>query len=304
MSNFSQLVSVYLLRIIFRFRKFISDTIYLKLCFRLRMGKNLNLKNPQSFNEKLQWLKLYDRNPRYTQLVDKYQVKEYITSLIGKDYIVPTIGIWEKLDDVDWEHLPNQFVIKTTHGGGGNGVVICKDKNVFDINAAKLKIQNSLNSNIFWNHREWPYKNVKPRIIAEQLLVPQDGDLKDYKVLCFGGIPKLIELHSLRFTDVHTQDFYDTEWNKTDITQGGYSLSSQEVFEKPECLSKMLEFSKAIAKGIAHVRVDWYNCNGKLYFGEITFYDGSGYEAFDKFEDDLMLGSWIDLNMAYNQHKN
>ena len=276
------------------------DAFYLKMLFRLRMGEKLDLKNPKSFNQKLQWLKLYNHNPAYTKMVDKYAVKEYVASKLGEQYIIPTIGVWETPEQIEWNKLPKQFVLKTTHGGGGGGVAICKNINSFDKNKALQTLSVSMKSDIYKNLREWPYKGVKKQIIAEELLVPEDGDLKDYKVLCFNGKPKLIEFHSGRFTDSHTQDFYDTDWHKMPITQNGYGETSPTIAPKPELLEKMLGLCEILAAGMPHVRIDWYYCNGKLYFGEITFFDGSGFEKFDNYNDDLLLGSWIDLNLAYN----
>lgn len=276
------------------------DAFYLKMLFRLRMGEKLDLKNPKSFNQKLQWLKLYNHNPSYTQMVDKYAVKEYVANKLGKQYIIPTIGVWNTPEQIEWNKLPEQFVLKTTHGGGGGGVAICKNINSFDKNKALQTLSVSMKSDIYKNLREWPYKGVKKQIIAEELLVPEDGDLKDYKVLCFNGKPKLIEFHSGRFTDSHTQDFYDTDWHKMPITQNEYGETSTTIAPKPELLEKMLELCEILAAGMPHVRIDWYYCNGKLYFGEITFFDGSGFEKFDNYNDDLLLGSWIDLNLAYN----
>ena len=196
--------------------------------------------------------------------------------------------------------MPTQVVLKCTHDSGG--LVICKDKTQLDIESARKKINKCLKKNYYLETREYPYKGVKPRIIAEKYMEqPKASSLNDYKVLCFSGKAKLIEYHVARFTDKHTQDFYDAEWNKTSITQGGYSAVSDYCAPKPICLGEMIRLSELITKDIAHCRVDWYEINGKLYFGEITFYDGSGIEAFDNYEDDLMLGSWIDLSKAYGQ---
>lgn len=277
------------------------DKIFLSLRFKFKMGRWIDWANPQTFSEKLQWLKIYNRNPLYTTMVDKYAVKEHVGRLISDKYIIPTIACWPNPDSIDWNILPDKFVLKTTHGGGGGGVVICKDIKTFDKTSAISKLRNSYKGEIYINYREWPYKNVKKQVIAEELLIPEDGDLKDYKVLCFNGKPRLIEYHSGRFTDSHTQDFYDTEWNRTDITQGGYGDMAKEPAPKPACLEEMLTLCEVLAKDMPHVRIDWYYCNERLYFGEITFFDGSGLEPFDRVEDELLLGSWIDLNMAYSR---
>lgn len=270
---------------------FLPDKIYLKLLFKAHLNQNLNLNNPQTFNEKLQWLKLNDRKEIYTTMVDKFEVKEYVKNLISEEYIIPTLGVWDRFEDIDFNTLPNQFVLKCTHNSGG--IVICKDKNELNVKEAKNKIEKSLRNKYFYSGREWPYKNVKPRIIAEEYLEDESGtELKDYKVLCFNGKAKLIELHSGRFCN-HTQDFYDINWKKADISQGP---TSKKFFKKPYNLEKMIELSELIAKNMIHVRVDWYNIKDKLYFGEITLYDGSGFEKFDKYEYDKMIGDWITLN--------
>lgn len=264
------------------------DDEYLKRKWRHAMGKELDLDNPKTFNEKLQWLKLYDRRPEYTIMVDKYLVKDYIANKIGQGYIIPTLGVWERFEDIDFKELPKQFVLKTTHDSGG--VIICKDKFKFNITKARRIINKSLKRNYYFEGREWPYKNVHPRIIAEQYLEDSNtGELPDYKVLCFNGEPKFIEVHKGRFTGIHTQDFYDEKWVKTDISQAGMPMSDL-IMPKPIFLEEMLDLSKKISKGIIHVRVDWYYVYKKLYFGEITFYDGSGYDKFNGNYDEKLGG--------------
>ena len=275
-----------------------SDTLYLKLEYYFQTGRKLNLKHPKTFNEKLQWLKIHDHNPLYTKMVDKLAVKSLIANTIGGGYGVRELGVWRHFDDIDFSVLPQQFVLKCTHDSGG--LVICKDKNRLDKAAAKRKIEKCLRKNYFYGTREWPYKNVEPRIIAEEYLQQADGEeLRDYKVMCFNGKAKLIELHMNRHSDHHTQDFYDTSWQKTSISQGhGYGGTSNVNVPKPECLDEMLNLSELLTKNMAHCRVDWYIVNGKLYFGELTFFDGSGYELYDDDNDDLLLGSWIDLSVV------
>jgi len=274
-----------------------NDKIYLQLLFYFIMGQKLNLKNPKSFNEKLQWLKLYDRKPEYTDLVDKLKVKNIVASCIGNDYIIPTIGIWNTPDEINIETLPKKFVLKTTHDGGSMGVVICKDKNVFDFEEAKRKLRRSLAHSAYVQSREWPYKNVERKIIAEEYLEDVvDKDLHDYKVLCFEGEPKLIEFHSGRNTGEQHQEFYDTDWNLTEISQGGPYVSSNRTYPKPDCLDEMLSLTRKLCAGYHHIRVDWYILNRKkIKFGEITFYDGSGFDGFDDIKYDELLGSWIKI---------
>lgn len=270
----------------------VDDEEYLKKIYKVRMGKDLNLDNPKTFNEKLQWLKLYDRKPEYTTMVDKYEVKKYVANIIGEEYIIPTLGIWDNVEDIELDKLPNQFVLKCTHDSGS--IVICKDKSKLDFEEAKKKLKKGLGRNLFWYAREWPYKDVKPRIIAEKYLSSdREDDLSDYKVLCFHGEPKIIEVHMGRFNGEHTQDCYDKLWNKTNIEQ--YDLpNSKELIPKPLFLEEMLRLSMLLSKDIIHIRVDWYYTNNKLYFGELTFYDGCGYNQFCGDADEL-LGSWIKL---------
>ena len=274
-----------------------NDKLYLQLLFYFIMGQRLNLKKPKTFNEKLQWLKLYNRNPEYCDLVDKYKVKNIVSSIIGNKYIIPTIGVWDSPEAIDFDILPNKFVLKTTHDGGSMGVVICKDKSTFDVNEAKNKLRRSLNHCAYVQSREWPYKNVERRIIAEEFIEDVlDKDLHDYKILCFEGVPKLIEFHSGRYTSGQHQEFYDTDWNLTDISQGGPYVASNISYPKPECLDEMLEVTRKLCKGHHHIRVDWYILNGKeLKFGELTFFDGSGFDGFDDMKYDELLGSWINI---------
>lgn len=267
------------------------DDVYLKRYYKARTGRELDLAHPKTFNEKLQWLKIHDHNPLYCTLVDKYEVKEYVSERIGESHIIPTYGVWDSFEDIDFSELPDKFVLKTTHDSGG--VVICKGKDQFNIPQARKKLSRSLKRNYFYKMREWPYKSVKPRIIAEKFMVDESGfELKDYKVLCFNGIPKLIELHQGRFTDIHYQDIYDTNWHKTKICNI-HEQQHPEYAPRPICLDEMLEYSRILSANIPHVRVDWYVINESLFFGEMTFYDASGFDLFKDDNDDLLLGSWI-----------
>lgn len=282
--------------ILHRFDRLIkNDALYLKMEYYFQTGRRLNLNNPKSYNEKLQWLKIHDRKPEYTQMVDKAGAKDYIAKTIGEQYVIPTLGVWKHFDEINFTTLPEKFVLKCTHDSGG--LVICKDKKTLDKVSAKKKIEKCLKKNYFYGTREWPYKDVEPRIIAEPLLEQANGEeICDYKVMCFNGKAKLIELHMNRHSDRHTQDFYDANWQKTVISQGkGYGGCSDIEVPKPSCLDKMLRLSETLTKDMAHCRVDWYVVNGHLYFGELTFFDGSGFDLFDRYEDDLLLGSWINL---------
>lgn len=269
----------------------LTDAAYLKICYQLSMGKKLDLENPRTYNEKLQWLKLYDRKPEYTRMVDKYEAKRYVAEKIGAEYIIPTLGVWDRFDDIDFDSLPDQFVLKCTHDSGG--LVIVKEKAALDKAAAKEKIEKSLKQNYYYSGREWPYKDVKPRILAEAYLEDEDReDLSDYKVMCFGGEPKMIQLHRGRF-GVHTQDFYDAGWKKLAILRG--APNSGEVAPKPDFLEEMLELSRKLSSNTPQLRVDWYFTNGRLYFGELTFFPASGMKGFQPESWDETLGEWITL---------
>jgi hypothetical protein len=219
-----------------------------------------------------------------------------VSNKIGQQYVITTLGVWDNANLINWDVLPDKFVLKSTNGGGGIGVIICKNKEILDKNDAIKRLNHSLAQDIYKSHREWPYKNVSHQIIAEELLEePSKTSPDDYKVMCFDGKVKLIEYHVGRYSEHHTQDFYDRDWNKTAITQGAYGEFSEEVAPRPALLEEMIRLSEILAEGIPHCRVDWYLVNNKLYFGEITFFDGSGLCPFDKYEDDLLLGSWITL---------
>ena len=274
----------------------LNDKLYIDYMFKYRIGSKMDWENPVTFNEKLQWLKLYDRRPEYHIMVDKYEVKKYVSSRIGDQYIIPTIGLWEKVEDIDFNSLPNSFVLKCTHDSGS--IVLCPEKKNFDKEKAISKLRKGLNRDMFYWGREWPYKGLRRRIIAEQFLRDESGtDLKDYKVLCFNGEPKLIELHQNRYTSNQSQDFYDTNWEKLPISQNGVSLYqvTNKRIPKPDTLDEMIVLSRILSKGIPHIRVDWYSIDKKLYFGELTFFDGSGFDPYDDPKDDEMLGSWISL---------
>ncbi len=279
---------------------FIPDEPYLKLMYRVRMGKKLNLDNPQTFNEKIQWLKLHDRRPIYTTMVDKYEVKKYVADIIGEEYIIPTLGVWERFEDIDFDALPSQFVLKCTHDSGG--LVICRDKDSLDIEAARKKINASLRTNFFWVGREWPYKNVKPRIIAEQYMEDEDDrELRDYKFFAFDGIAKALFIATDRGDEtVDTKfDFYDMDFKHLDFTNG--HPNSKHELRKPKNFDKMRELAEKLSTGIPQVRVDFYEVNGRLYFGEITLAHWSGMKPFVPEEWDSIFGDWIELPESYER---
>jgi hypothetical protein len=270
-----------------------SDTLFLKVAYKCRLGKNLNLANPVLFNEKMQWLKLYNRKDEFTRMVDKYLVKDYISKKIGEEYIIPTIGIYDNFKQIDFEKLPNQFVIKCTHDSGG--LVIVKDKTKLDIKAAKKKINKSLKRNYYYAGREWPYKNVKPRIIVEKYLQEENSeDLVDYKFMCFNGKAEFCFVCSdRRSKDGLAIDIFDKEWNKAQFKR--HYRNSIKPKEKPKNYEKMIEIAEMLAKDIPFVRVDFYEIEDKIYFGELTFYPGAGFENFYPEIWDRKLGDMITL---------
>lgn len=275
----------------------LPDKLYLKLAYCRANGHTLKLDPPRIYSEKLQWIKLYDRNPLYTTMVDKYKCKEYIANKIGSEYVVPLLGVWDSPEEIAWDKLPNKFVLKANHDSGH--VIICKDKAKLDKDVACTTLRKSLNNDFWLGGREWPYKNIERKIIAEEYLEDYTGGLIDYKVMCFNGEPKLIQVHIGRYTETHTQDFYDINWNKTNIKQGLYGDMSDVYMEKPSCFDEMIEQSRILSSNIPHIRVDWYIVNNHLYLGELTFFDSSGFDYFTSNHDEELLGSWIDLSLAY-----
>lgn len=271
--------------------RFIPDRAYIQIYYFSHFKHFANLKNPTTYNEKLNWLKLHDRNPLYTKIVDKYEVKEYIADKIGEEYIIPTLGVWDHFDDIDFDTLPDQFVLKCTHDS--EGLVICKDKSKLDLKAAKEKIEAALKLNFYYIGREWPYKNVKPRIIAEQYMEDHvDGELRDYKFFCFDGEPKAMFVASDRTINATKFDYFDLEYNHLDLKQ---HYPNAGKVRKPVTFEKMIELSKVLSKGMPHVRVDFYEVDGKLYFGELTFYHFSGFMPFQPAKWDKIFGDWIKL---------
>ena len=273
-----------------------TDKSLLKLMYKSRMGKSLDLDNPKSYNEKLQWLKLYDRNPMYTKLVDKYEVRSHIAETIGKEYLIPLYGVWENPDEIDFDSLPDQFVLKCTHDSGS--VIICDDKSKLDKNRVKKKLKKALRFNFYYHGREWPYKNVKPRIIAEKYMLNAEGsaELTDYKWFCFDGIAKAMFIATDRQTPREETkfDFFDMEFRHLPFTNG--HPNATRVIEKPASFALMRELAERVSQDIPHVRVDFYEADGQVYFGEMTFYHWNGMTPFQPEEWDNIFGSWIQLS--------
>lgn len=294
--NYLQKPDLFLLALLKKIWFLFSDKTYLKLRYYLEMHEKLNLNNPKKFTEKIQWLKLYDKKDEYTRLVDKITVKQFVESVICKDIIVPTLGVWNNFDDIDFNLLPNEFVLKTNHSGGSTGVVICKNKRDFDISHARQLLNSSLESNSYYTTKEWPYKNIKPKIFAETLLHSENGkDLIDYKFYCFDGVPMYCQVISNRSTN-ETIDFYDVNW----VHQPFYGLNpkckqSIASIDKPKNYELMLDIARTLSRYIPFARVDLYNINGSIYFGEITFFPASGFGTFTPREYNDILGKYIIL---------
>ena len=273
--------------------KILTDRAYVKLQYRLRFHNRLDLENPKSYNEKLQWLKIYDRNPEYTVDVDKYAVREKIQEAISADFLVPLIGLYKSADCIDIDSLPDRFVIKCTHGTHCS--IVCKDKSHFNWDNAKERLSKWLKHNYYYDAREWPYKSVKPRIIVEKYIEDSNGELIDYKFMCFDGKVKLILVHQ----DInnergkHTLDLYTPDWQLTDIEWG--IPRSGKTIPKPERLDEGIRIAEKLSEGKPHVRVDLYIVDNHVFFGELTYYTAAGFKPFKNYEDDLQLGSWINI---------
>ena len=278
---------------IFRyFLNFIPDRIYIKLQYLKKTGKFLNLNNPILFNEKIQWLKLYNQKPQYTKMVDKYEVQEYITNIIGDEYLIPIYGVWDTFNEIPFKIIPDKFILKCTHDSGS--FRICKDKHSFDMEAAKKHFNNALKRNYYFGNREWVYKNIKPRIIAQKLLIDEtDEDLRDYKIFCFNGEPKLVQVDFDKFSN-WKMNYYSPQWEYQHLSLV-HPTSPETIIPKPELLEQLLQLTKVLTIGIPHVRVDFFVVNKKIYFGEFTFYNYAGYEQFYPYEWNKIIGDWLIL---------
>lgn len=278
---------------ILRISNLLSDMTYLKLNYYILIRKKLDLDNPKTFNEKLNWLKLYDRKPIYSTMVDKYEAKIYFANIIGEKYIIPTLGVYDKFEDIDFDKLPNQFVIKCTHDSGG--LVICKDKCKLDVSMARKKINKLLKKNYYYQCREWPYKNVTPRIIIEKYMNDSNNDdLRDYKFFCFNGEPKYMKVDFDRQTN-HRANYYDMNFKLQHFGEMVCPPDYNKKIEKPQNFDTMVEFARKLSKDIPFLRADFYNIDGKIYFGELTFYPAAGLGKFIPEEWDLKLGKLLNL---------
>jgi len=280
-----------------------NDALYLKLLYFFEMrGKILHLKNPKSFNEKLQWLKIYDYKPEYTKLVDKLAVKDYVESRIGNKLIIPTLSVWDSVEEIDWDSLPNQFVLKTTHGGGGCGVIVCTDKTKLDKIKAKKKLKESMHTDTGQTYRERPYLNVPRKILAEKYIAEQiinnsetKADLPDYKFFCFNGKVKFFKIDFGRFVEHHA-NYYLPNGDLLPFGEVSCKPDPNHVVNMPNNLSEMIHLSETLSANYKFLRVDLYNVNGKIYFGEFTLYPAAGMGAFIPEEWDEKLGSMLVLS--------
>ena len=289
--------------------KWVPDRTHLCLTYRAKLGSWPDLDSPETFTEKMQWLKLHDRNPAYTTMVDKYCAKDFIASRVGPEYIVKSLAVWSSADDIDPSGLPEKFVLKTNHDCGG--VLICTDKDCFDLDDAKAFFRRHLKRNYFYGCREWPYKNVKPVVFAEEFL-ESEGDnahdeddnwegIDEFDFFCFDGEPRLISYchGDKNDSEKRYNDFYDTEWNLLPLTMG--YASSEETIPAPKQLSEMLELSRKLSEGVPFLRVDLFICKGQVLVGELTFYPWGGFMPFGPAETEGTLGEMVSLPLRENE---
>ena len=284
----------------------LPDKIYIKKLYKKLMGKELNLKNPVTFNEKLNWIKLYDRRPEYTIMADKYRARDYIKEKIGEEYLVPLLGVYEKAEEIDFDALPNQFVLKCNHA---SDVVVCRDKGNNDFFCKKGKLgsicevraylEKGLKTNFYKASREWPYKCIKRKIICEKYLENEDGSqLLEYNVFCFNGMPRFFKASTRTSDDSMIKTFYDMDWKWMDLSTG---VMAGDIFEKPAQLEEMLRVSKVLSAGVPHLRVDFFVCNGRLYSGELTFFSAGGFWKVEPQEWDNVFGEYMQLPEKHNR---
>lgn len=272
----------------------LPDRAFLKAAFRARFGRKLDLNNPKTFNEKMQWMKLYNREPEYTMMVDKYLVRKYVREKLGEEYLIPLLGVWDNPDKIDFDRLPMQFVLKCNHNSG-LGMCICKDKNNLDIDQVKNELRKGIEQDYYLTGREWPYKNVPRRIIAEKYMVDESGyELKDYKYYCFDGNVRLVMINSDRMSSEKTKaNYFDENFQPLNFVWGYENAKIPPA--KPEKFEEMKELAEKLSEGIPHVRIDFYQTPNGIFFGEMTFFDGSGFDAIEPIEWDYKIGSWLNL---------
>ena len=289
--TFCQRLSLKILR---GLRPYLSDRLYLQLVFRVRMGYKLNLDEPATYSEKLQWLKLNDRHLEYSDYVDKIRVKEYVASKIGESHIIPTLGVYNSVEEIDFSTMPNRWVLKTSHDSGG--VFICKDNSSVSATQIYNAIGKNWMNNYFKYNLEYPYANVTPRLLVEAYIEDEsEYELKDYKFFCFNGEPKFLFVATDRSAKCETKfDFFDLDWNHLPIING--HPNSLKELSKPDNFDEMINIAKILSRGFRHVRVDLYNVKGKIYFGELTFFHFSGMEPFEPIDWDYKLGEYLEIH--------
>ncbi|MBQ0062668.1 MAG: glycosyl transferase [Prevotella sp.] len=283
-------------KIMRRLSKWCPCIFYIKATYYLQNGQKLNLKNPQTFNEKLNWMKIHLHDSLFTRLADKYEVKEYIAQKIGSSYVVPTLGIWNNFEEIDFNALPNEFILKATHNSGG--IVICHDKKTFDKETSSKILKNALKQNWYYTSCEWVYKGIRPRILADTLLKDKNKtELQDYKFWCFNGEPKIMYITN-KGKNIY-ENFYDMNFNPININHGFPRMLPE--YSKPNTFEGMRQLATTLSKNIPFVRIDFFDIDGHIYFGEFTFYDWGGMRRFKTKEEELMLGSWIDLSSYFKK---
>lgn len=277
------------------FYNHLPDEDYVRKEWKSVRGTELNLESPQTFNEKLQWLKINNHKAEYTTMVDKYAAKKYVADKIGEEYIISTLGVWNKFDEIDFDSLPEQFVLKCTHDSGA--IVICRDKKKFNKKEAQKKLIKYLKRKYYYCHREWPYKNVPPRIIAEKYM--QDGTraaLTDYKFYCFNGTPRYLYVSTgMENHETARVSFVDMNWEFANFGRTDYK-PLEELPPKPDKFEEMTGIARTLSKDIPFLRVDLYEINGKVYFGELTFTPCAGMMPFDPPSADLEIGKMLDIS--------
>ena len=283
------------------FLDFLPDSMFLKIMYRARFSRRLNLNAPKSYNEAIQYLKIHDRNPRYTEIVDKYAVRTVIKNTIGEEYLVPLLGVYNKPDEIKWDELPQRFILKCTHGTHCS--IICSDKNTFDINQATTQLNIWLRHNYYYDAREWPYKDVKPRIMIEELLTPEQGsELLDIKVMCFDGKPEFVVLHRniTNTKEIHTINLFTPEWKPINVEWDCPRYIG--TIDRPGKLEQILELAEKLSSGSPHMRVDFMINGDHIYFGELTLYPGAGFKPFSPDEFDVQTGKLIKTENAYDKN--
>ena len=272
--------------------RLLPDKLYLSIKFRTHMGYWMDWRNPKTFSEKLQWLKVYDRHPEYTEMVDKVAAKDYVAGIIGKEYVIPTLAVYNSADEIDFDALPNQFVLKCTHDSGG--LVVCKDKSKLDVNEAREKLRKGLKRTYIVQNREYPYKNVPRRIIAELYMEDESGELKDYKFFCFDGKVQCFKIDFDRFS-IHRANYYDKNGNLLKFGEADFPPDYDRKINLPSNIKEMIAVAETLSAGFVFIRVDLYNVQGQIYFGEMTFFPASGMGRFTPEEWDYKLGECIKL---------